>query len=223
MEKNCLHCGVAFPKPYFESVFAWNFRHKFCSRKCSVLAKIGGRHTEEHKRKIGMKSLGRKHRIESVMKMQGENCHRWKGGKAKCQDCGKITSRYDVKYCRVCEKSHRKGPEASHWKGGITAISHSIRNSEKYKQWRGACLTRDNYKCVECGSIKKLEVDHIFPFSLIMFTHKISTFYEAMNCDPLWDTENGRALCHHCHEKTDSFKWKATSMKKKMISTGEIS
>lgn len=65
-----------------------------------------------------------------------------------------------------------------------------IRSSSPYKEWRKKILARDK-KCVLCGSIKKLEVDHIK--SLALYPHFGL------------DLENGRVLCYQCHKKTDTY------------------
>jgi len=31
---------------------------------------------------------------------------------------------------------------------------------------------------------------------------------EAKDCSELWDTDNGRTLCHPCHKLTDTYGWK---------------
>jgi len=42
----------------------------------------------------------------------------WKGGKAKCIDCGTVLDSYLYKRCKPCENKCRVGKESSAWKGG---------------------------------------------------------------------------------------------------------
>ena len=77
------------------------------------------------------------------------------------------------------------------WKGGIYNTVSKIRKSYEYKLWRKAVLERDKYKCIWCNSIKNLEVDHIKPFIL---------FPELR-----YAIDNGRVLCHSCHQKTSTY------------------
>lgn len=77
------------------------------------------------------------------------------------------------------------------WKGGITKISHKIRTSLEYKQWRQAVLERDNFTCVLCGYVsgkpRDMRADHIKPFHLYP--------------DLRFEVSNGRALCVPCDHK----------------------
>lgn len=78
------------------------------------------------------------------------------------------------------------------WRGGITPISHKIRNSDEYKIWRKAVFERDDHTCQSC--FKRggdLEADHIKPFALFPELRFI--------------TDNGLTLCKPCHRKTPTF------------------
>lgn len=99
------------------------------------------------------------------------------------------------------------------WKGGLTKLSSQIRTCLRYKQWHKEVLSIDWFKCIECNSKKDLEVDHIKPFSIIMQENKIKTLKEALACEELWNTDNGRTLCFECHKKTDTYGRKANNYK----------
>ena len=99
--------------------------------------------------------------------------------------------------------AHR-GEKGSNWKGGRTKLGGIIRKCFKYRQWRSDVFTRDNFTCILCG--KKggwLEVDH-YPkkFSKILDEYQIKSLEEALNCEELWNINNGRTLCLKCHNKT---------------------
>ena len=67
-----------------------------------------------------------------------------------------------------------------------------IRKSLRYKLWREAVFTRDEYTCQFCGKIGgDMQADHIKPFAL---------FPELR-----FDTDNGRTLCKPCHRKTPTY------------------
>lgn len=89
--------------------------------------------------------------------------------------------------------SDRQRGEKSHmWKGGITPINRSIRNSLEYKLWRESVFARDNWTCIWCKERGgKLNADHIKPFSL----------YPELR----FAIDNGRTLCVDCHKKTDTY------------------
>ena len=89
---------------------------------------------------------------------------------------------------------------------GKCELQEIIRHCYKYRQWRSDVFTRDNFTCQECGLIGgKLNADHIKPFSWIIKDNNIKTLEEAMNCEELWNINNGRTLCLECHKKTDTF------------------
>jgi len=93
------------------------------------------------------------------------------------------------------------------WKGGITPLNMEIRYSKKTKIWRELVFKRDDWTCQEC-KIRggKLEAHHIKMFCDIIKENKIETLIMALNCNELWDINNGQTLCRGCHEKTKIFK-----------------
>ncbi|MEK6882681.1 MAG: NUMOD3 domain-containing DNA-binding protein [Nanoarchaeota archaeon] len=87
------------------------------------------------------------------------------------------------------------------WKGGITPLNKKIRNCKKYINWRSEVFTRDDYTCQECGQRGgKINANHKILFSFIMQHQEIKTFEDAMNCEYLWNIENGETLCEKCHQ-----------------------
>lgn len=88
------------------------------------------------------------------------------------------------------------------WKGGITPLKRKIRGLFEYRQWRSDVYTRDKHLCQDCGiEGKKLHAHHIKQFSIILFENKITSIEEALNCEELWNTNNGKTLCIECHDK----------------------
>lgn len=83
----------------------------------------------------------------------------------------------------------------------------AIRETFKYKEWRKAIKKRDNRTCVLCGATRVyIEVDHHpISFAEIIRESNIATFEQALSCEKLWDTKNGRTLCLECHKQTPTF------------------
>lgn len=137
---------------------------------------LGRHHSDEAKRKIAEKRIGKHtpHSEETKQKMR----HRHK----PMRDEVKKNQRRNV----WAEKNPR-------WKGGITPINHKIRTSLEYKIWRKAVFERDNYTCIWCGDDRggNLEADHIKPFA----------FYPELR----FAIDNGRTLCSPCHKTTDTY------------------
>lgn len=196
LTKECLHCGIVFLKSVNESRVVWETRRKYCSKRCGGLAKIGGTHTPEHIEKIRVTSTGRLHTSETLVKMSGENAHRWKGGKPFCTDCGKRVKNFYAKRCFDCYKQQAHGENGPNWQGGKTVEGMQIRNSDEYKEWRTAVFERDKYTCQICGQIGgALHADHIKPFAYFP--------KDRLNL------ANGRTLCVPCHKTTDTYMGKA--------------
>jgi len=87
------------------------------------------------------------------------------------------------------------------WKGGITPISHLIRECFKYKQWILDVFKRDNFTCQLCGDRKSgnLVAHHMKMFNLILIENNIKSIEDALFCKELWSVKNGITLCKKCH------------------------
>ncbi|MBT8348699.1 MAG: hypothetical protein HKP62_04540 [Sulfurovum sp.] len=93
------------------------------------------------------------------------------------------------------------------WKGGITPLYAEIRNSPKYKEWREAVLERDNYICqISNIETKDLNVHHKKPFYQIIEDNCIDCIEEALECEELWNIDNGITISEKWHSgiKTDN-------------------
>jgi len=137
-----------------------------------------------HKKLATIKSRYCKQHIGKLI--SGKNNWHWVK-KLNCKECGKQLHRNaNLKGTIYCKNCLHLGSRSHHWRGGITPKNLRIRNSLKYRIWRGKCFKRDNWTCQNCSYRGKgLEVDHIKPFCLfprLRFTIK-----------------NGRTLCKDCH------------------------
>ena len=106
------------------------------------------------------------------------------------------------KHCKNIAISHR-GNKSHFWRGGATPLLRIIRNSFKYRQWVSDIFYRDNFTCQKCG-IRGcyLEAHHIKEFVKIIREYKIKTLEQALECEELWNINNGKTLCKNCHNKT---------------------
>lgn len=80
-----------------------------------------------------------------------------------------------------------------------------IKGLKIYHKWRLSVFKRDSFTCLQCGSEDYIQVDHIRPFALLVKENNIITPEEAIECENLWDTDNGRTLCEKCHKKTKTY------------------
>lgn len=170
IEKKCLFC-----RKEFLVIPARKDKAKFCSISCNsknthALGKI----------KYG-RQVGYKHRKETIEKLIKNHNPK---------------SNLNLKY--------RPPKGAKPWNKGLgttATLAMKIRNLNKYRDWRSAIQKRDNYTCCLCGKIGGIiHVDH-HPktFASILRENNINSVFEADNCPLLWDNNNGRVLCVHCH------------------------
>jgi 5-methylcytosine-specific restriction endonuclease McrA len=95
-----------------------------------------------------------------------------------------------------------RGENCWNWKGGISSLTNIIRKNCLYRQWRDDIFTRDDFTCQKCGVRgKKLNAHHIKSFSSILQFYEITSIEEALECDELWNINNGITLCKKCHYK----------------------
>lgn len=161
--------------------------------------------------KIGTKKgakFSKEHRLNLSKSHKGQvNVMKGTGAHTICTQCGK-----EFYHWRQGEKRHRKfcskrcqwffmqGDNHWNWKGGISPLAEKIRKSFKYRQWRSDIFTRDDYTCQECH-IKggKLHAHHTKLLSYIIEEYKIKTIEDAVNCEELWNINNGITFCEKCH------------------------
>lgn len=96
------------------------------------------------------------------------------------------------------------GSKNVNWNGGITPLVEQIRHCLKYRLWRSDVFTRDDFTCQECftrGGV--LHAHHIKKFSEIIKEYAIKTLEDALNCEELWNLNNGKTLCKKCHDEEE--------------------
>lgn len=111
---------------------------------------------------------------------------------------------FDEQYRKKLSDSHigQIGDKSSNWRGGITPVVRMIRYSNEYYEWRLQIFGRDNFTCQSCGVRGiYLEAHHIKSFSKIITEYNIKNIQDALNCNLLWDLNNGITYCLECHNK----------------------
>lgn len=128
-----------------------------------------------------------------------------KGKKLKITEKGMISKRF-----------HSSGKNNYFWEGGKSELKRQIYNLYEYRQWRSDIFYRDNWTCLGCGKRGgQLDCHHIKAFSLIISINNITKTEDAVNCEELWNINNGQTLCRECHKKTDNYSYKAVLLNKK--------
>ena len=173
--------------------------------------RTGIKHTDKTKKKLKKARVGKKpnlghHHSEEFKERQRETVKKqWELG---TRNNDKLKGRKLTKEFKERLSVLRIGSKNPAYIDGRKKITHRIRHSSKYRQWRTDIFIRDNYTCVLCnlknGNGKKiyLEADH-YPksFSQIFSEYSIKTYKEAMECKEFWDLKNGRTVCLDCHKK----------------------
>lgn len=157
-----------------------------------TLKHIGKKHSDEHKRKIGLKaignkySLGYKRSIESIE--QGIKTRKEKGfvGYWKGKKRGILLPLSDEVRKKMSDE--RKGVKNSNWKGGISPKNRIIRNGLAFRIWREGVFLRDNWICQKCT----LRGGKLHPHHILNFADRI---------DLRFVIDNGITLCVKCHKK----------------------
>jgi len=165
-----------------EQIAGWNkgkrmskeFREKI--RKANIEGKIG--------------MLGRKHTEKTKQKMRKSNKTKllWQ----------------NLEYRKMMSEKHKwqRGKNNPAYIDGRHPLVMRVRHSSKYEEWIKKVFERDNYTCQKCGERgRRLEAHHIKPFSRIWTENKIRTFEQAMDCEELWNIDNGQTLCVKCHKE----------------------
>lgn len=129
----------------------------------------------------------------------------------RCIDCGELLDDYRSERCFSCSQSYLKqGSKNPSWKNGLgtTPLVHNIRMCFNYRQWRSDIFTRDNFTCQCCGKRGGNLNAHHTPksFATIIKEYNIKTSQDAINCEELWNINNGITLCTACHKKVHKVK-----------------
>lgn len=82
-----------------------------------------------------------------------------------------------------------------------TPLRRAIRDCFKMKSWVNSCYIRDDFECLDCGERGgKLSVHHRIHFQTLLRINNIKSFQDALECDELWNIDNGVTLCIKCHK-----------------------
>ncbi len=169
-----------------------NQHRKRLSESCRGRASSmkGKYHSEETKRKISHSRKGQHLSKEARKKVALAHKGKHLSEETKKKISNSLRGRVFLEEHkrRIGEKSKGRniGEKSGRWKGGITPVNKTIRQSLCSNLWRKSCLERDNFTCQKCGQRGgELNAHHINNFA--EFPESRTTI------------ENGIVLCKRCH------------------------
>ena len=202
----CQFCGKEFTRKASHCIEGSKDTGDYCSTKCANLAK----------RKYAMVQKQCKN-CQSIFWVKESDvgvfcsieCKREFETKQKvslvCQYCGKsfVTTNYKAniqhrKYCNIdCRNKARERDRDTYEK-----ISHYLRSSSQYANWRNSVLAESGYKCQKCGAYGPNIILHAHHKVHLYKICKKYNFDEQaiLNSKIFTDTSNGQCLCESCHQ-----------------------
>lgn len=217
---NCNRCGMLFERKVsavnVENYCSWECRKVPTKKNCEACKKEYEIDSSNWKTsKFCSKSCAKfreNHHFYGKSFRMPEGYQPWSKGKTvktepKVAELGRKISKAQKEQFASGVRSN-KGANNPNWKNGQgrMKIHLLVRNLDKYKEWRFSVFKRDNFICVECHDVsKEINADHIKRFSDIMIENNITTTEQALECEELWDINNGRTLCVSCHRKTETY------------------
>lgn len=194
-------------------------------RQINLNSLIGRKHSEETRLKRSLSLKGRKRPLEVIERIRKSNT----GKKRTPEQLLKLSMRMKGKRtrlgCKLTDEQRKKLSDAHktpeyikkygrennwNWKGGSGKLLFDIRSSVKSIQWRKDIFLRDKFTCVFCKEIggKSLNAHHIHRFKDMINEYNIKTYEDAMNCEELWNIDNGITLCNFCHIHVHKGEWR---------------
>jgi len=178
-ELNCINCNMLFRiKPSLKNV------RKFCSKKCCIEFQIGKPLSIERKLNIGKSMCGKIHSKETRKKIKNS-----------------LLGKKHTMTRRINISNSLKGKNNPNWTGG-SKLQMEIRNLYFYSYWRLHIFKRDMFTCRICKlKTRNIHVHHLISFKYIIINYNIKNIKDALNCELLWNTNNGITVCKECHKK----------------------
>lgn len=166
-------------------IYNWFKKYEIKARDYSESGK-GKKFTEEHRKKIS-ESNSKPHSEERKLNISKSHL----GKKLSDEHKDKIRQKFI---------GLRVGDNHPMWKGGSSIMRNRLRQTFEYKNWRNNIYKRDDYRCQMCSNKdKKLNAHHIETFHNITKKYNLSKYDDFINCEFLWNTDNGITLCEKCH------------------------
>lgn len=98
----------------------------------------------------------------------------------------------------------RRQDKAGQYEWYKEVLRPQIEAMPKYAKWKQAVFQKFGTICEVCGSVSSLEIHHKKSFHSIIRKYNVVDTITALECDAVWNVDNGSVMCRECHKKTDS-------------------
>jgi hypothetical protein len=98
-------------------------------------------------------------------------------------------------------RKNMSGENNLNWRGGVTELDKAIRALPEMFEWRRKVFERDHYRDCFTGNLgnHNIEAHHIVAVSLLMERFDITSIENALNCEEMWDIDNGITMFKDSH------------------------
>lgn len=83
-------------------------------------------------------------------------------------------------------------------------LRRDIETTPQYHQWRQLIFKICGRSCYNCSLEDNLQIHHKTSFYSILKRNNINSKEQALQCEELWNINNGQVLCKRCHDTMDS-------------------
>jgi hypothetical protein len=179
---------------------------KFCSRKCYATYAKTIPHTKDWTDKQSKALKGRKitwtNKISDAMKGKRHSLESKlaRSEFSKGENNPFFGKQHKIETRKQISASHQ-GIPTEEWNGFTKPLYVQIRNSQKHMNWAQSVFKRDNYRDWFSG-IKgngNLNAHHVVRFKDLFEQYNIQSFEQAMECEALWDINNGVTMIDTSH------------------------
>lgn len=104
---------------------------------------------------------------------------------------------------RILQSCVQRGLNPEDFNGFATRDGFRLRNSQKYREWRLAVYTRDDFTCQICRKVGNgnLNAHHVIELQTLIAHYRKTHDALDANDEYFYDINNGLTLCKLCHHK----------------------
>jgi hypothetical protein len=139
---------------------------------------------------------------KDLMSIAHKGQEAWNKGQKMPDGTGeKISKKNKGKRRKESTRNKMRGENNHNWKGGVSELDKAIRELPEMYIWKYNVMKRDNFCDCFTGTMgnHNLVVHHIKPLSVIIQEYNIKTIEDALNCEEMWDIENGITMFEESH------------------------